>query len=369
MMTGPDGPSTQWHYFDVHGRVGIRVAARSPAAAQLTTMLACFAGDEEVMPDIVVSEAFEPMLDAAVLENELSYSADAVHFHRERVQIVHEGTQYRIHGPGELLTALVPVLDRAMVTRGAAMIHAATVAYRGQAIALPAGGGTGKTSTVAKLLRRGGFSLMGDDWAFVTDDRNLLGYDKPLFIKPHHKAIYPHLFEGARKPLVPVALSRGIGRATTLVHPYVIRYPRLADFSRKWSPEHRMVRASEAFPGHEVAVSAPLAIAVYVERFEGARSRVADRDAGWMADRMMGNFHIELPGFSQQLVTGLAATSMLPWTTHLEEKATVLRKGLDGLPCYLLQVPSVYTPDEASDDIVTCLMELLPTAIDDSAAG
>jgi hypothetical protein len=365
MLLSPN--STRWLNFDIHGRIGIQVARHSPAAPQLQTMLACFATDHAVPDDIVLTEQFEPMPDAAVLEDELSYTENTVRFHRDRVQIVCDETQYRIHGAGELLTSLVPVLDRAMVTRGAAMIHAATVAYRGQAIALPAAGGTGKTSTVAKLLKRDGFSLMGDDWAFLTDDQTMLGYDKPMFIKPHHKAIYPHLFEGARKPLVPVALSRGVGRITTLVHPVVIRYPRLADFSRRWSPEHRMVRATEAFPGREVTKAAPLASAVYIERFEGARSRIVERDREWMVDRMLGNFHIEMAGFSQHVVTGLAATSVLPWNRHFEDKADVLRKSLDGLPCHLLQVPSVYTPDEASDDIVSFLSDLLPKAADQDA--
>ncbi|TCN37644.1 hypothetical protein EV644_11192 [Kribbella orskensis] len=349
-----------WLFFDVHGRVGIRVAAGAPAAAQLRTMLACFTTEHEVSADIVVTAPLEPMLEAAVLEDDLAYTADTVRFVRERVQIVCEENQYRIHGAGELLTALVPILDRAMVTRGAAMIHAATVAYRGQAIALPAAGGTGKTSTVAKLLRRDGFSLMGDDWAFLTDDSTLLGYDKPMFIKPHHKSIYPHLFEGARKPLVPVALSRAVGRFTTFVHPVVIRYPRLADFSRRWSPEHRMVRATQAFPGREVTARAPLAQVVYIERYEGARTRLLVRDEGWMVDRMLGNFQIELAGFSQRVVTGLGAASVLPWSRFVEEKANVLQKAVDGRPCHLLQVPSVYSPDDASDDIVAFLGELLP---------
>jgi len=118
--------STRWLNFDVHGRIGIRVARNSPAAPQLQTMLACFATDREVPGDIVLTEEFEPMPDAAVLEDELSYTENAVRFRRDRVQIVFDRTQYRIHGAGELLTSLVPVLDRAMVTRGAAMIHAAT---------------------------------------------------------------------------------------------------------------------------------------------------------------------------------------------------------------------------------------------------
>ena len=82
-----------------------------------------------------------------------------------------------------------------------------------------------------------------------------------------------------------------------------------------------------------------------------------------MVDRMLGNFHIEMAGFSQQVVTGLAASSVLPWSRWVEDKATVLRKALDGRPCHLLQVPSVYTPDEASDDIVEFLEELLPSFV------
>ena len=304
------------------------------------------------------------MQDAGLLEHELAYTENSVRFQADRVQVVRDAEQWRIHGPGELLTSVVPILDAAMVGRGAGMIHAATMAYRGHAIALPAAGGTGKTSTVAKLMRRDGWSFMGDDWAFLTEDATLLGYAKPMFIKPHHRAIYPHLFEGARKPLVPSRLSGTVGRLTTVVHPYVIRYPRLADFSRRWSPEHRMVTPGTAFPGREVTTSAPLAAAIYVERFEGARSRILERTNEWMVDRMLGNFHIEMAGFSQRVVTGLAATSVVPWREHFAAKGLVLSKALDGRPCHLLQVPAAYTADEASDDIVRYLEELLPSVLD-----
>ena len=312
-MQGTQMPASGWLNFDVHGKVGIRVAARAPGAPQLQAMLACFATDREVPADILISEKPEPMPDAALLERELAYTEAAVRFVRERVQVILEEEQYRVHGAGELLD-----LARAGARPGdghprRAMIHAATVAYNGQAIALPAAGGTGKTSTVAKLMRREGWTFMGDDWAFLSDDAQLLGYEKPMFIKPHHKAIYPHLFEGARKPLVPVRLSRGVGRVTTVVHPYVIRYPRVADFSRRWSPEHMMVTAEQAFPGRKPTTVAPLAASVYIERFEGARSRLVEKDPEWMVDRMLGNFHIEMAGFSQQVVTGLAASSVLPW--------------------------------------------------------
>ena len=176
------------------------------------------------------------------------------------------------------------------------MIHAATVAYRGQAIALPAAGGTGKTSTMAKLMRREGWTFMGDDWAFLSDDAQLLGYEKPMFIKPHHRPIYPHLFEGARKPLVPVRLSRGVGRVTTVVHP--LRDPLPAAWptspgggrpSTGWSPRE------QAFPGRQADHG-------------GARSRRRSTSSG---TRARG------PGWSRRTPSGwstaCSATSTSRW--------------------------------------------------------
>ena len=178
-------------HFDIHGRVMLRVEADAPAAAQLQSMLACFATDTERPADILVDDRLEPMPEAGLVEHELAYTENSVRFQADRVQVVRDAKQWRIHGPGELLTSVVPVLDAAMVGRGAGMIHAATMAYRGHAIALPAAGGTGKTSTAAKLMRREGWSFMGDDWAFLAEDATLLGYAKPMFIKPHHRAILP----------------------------------------------------------------------------------------------------------------------------------------------------------------------------------
>jgi GT2 family glycosyltransferase len=368
-MTTKTAATDEWLHFDLHGMLGIRLQRDAPAAAQLRIMLGCFASTSAVPADIVVSRDFEEVPVTAQLENELNYSPESVEFVEDRVQVVRDGGQVRIHGEGELLTTLIPILDRAMVERGAGMIHAATVAYRGYAIALPAGGGTGKTSTVAKLMRREGYSFMGDDWAFLGDDRTLLGYSKPMFIRSHHRTIYPHLFQGARKPMVPTSLSRPLGRVTTVVHPHIIRYPRLAHLARRWSPEHRMVDAARALPGVAVTQRAPLLASIYVERHSSADVELTEVTRDWMVDRVMGNFHIEMPTFSQALVTAMAATSMTSWSEVVTEKRDVLAKGLDGLPCYLLRVPTRLSADQASDAVVAVLDELVPSLLDDEASA
>ena len=84
--------------FDLHGCLGIRVAADSPAAPQLRTMLACFLTDEPVPADIVVTAPLEPLPEAGNLEDELSYSANGVTFHDTGVQVIRDRQHYRIHG-------------------------------------------------------------------------------------------------------------------------------------------------------------------------------------------------------------------------------------------------------------------------------
>jgi hypothetical protein len=359
-------PDPGWIHFDLHGIVGLRVHAAAPAAPQLKAMMGSFAVEREVTPDIEVVAEPEPMFDAAVLDDELAYTAAGVEFRRQHVQVIHEGTQYRVHGSGELLTTVLPILDLQMVRRGAAMIHAATVGYQDRAIAIPAAGGTGKTSTIAKLMRRPGFTFMGDDWAFVTADGRLLNYEKPMFIKPHHRPIYPHLFRGARKPLVPTRLSSPVHRVTGAVHPHIAKHPRLADLTRRLSPEHQTVTARQALPGVEITQEAPLLGAIFVERYEGARTRFDVRDTDWMVERMIGNFTIELPRFSRDVLVGLAATSHLSLGSYLEEKSRVLGEALAGVPTFLLRVPSAYSADVASDDIVGVIEQLLVGAGDAS---
>jgi hypothetical protein len=352
-----------WLNFDVHGLAGIRVQSDAPTARQLRTMLACFATDRQVPDDIVVRPFHEPMPEAAWLEVDFAYTEQALLFPENGVQIVRGPEAWHIHGTGELLTALVPVLDRCMVERDAAMIHAATVSYRGHGIALPAAGGTGKTSTIAKLMKRPEFGFMGDDWAFIDGHGTMLGFEKPMFIKPHHRPIYPHLFSGARKPLVPKALSRPLGRLTTVVHPAIVRYPHLADVVRRWSPEHRMVAPRKALPGANFTPTAPLAAAIYIERYDGVVTRLVERSQAWMVDRMIGNFHIEMAGFSQHVVTAMGASNIVPHRRLFFEKAAVLAGALADLPCMVLRVPRVYSADIASEDIVAVLTELLPSLV------
>jgi hypothetical protein len=268
---------------------------------------------------------------------------------------------FHLHGKGELLTSALPIIDVILARRGAAMIHAAAFEYKGYGVALPAWGGTGKTSALAGLLvgaEEGSF--MGDDWAFVSDDTRLLGFAKPIFIKPHHRLVYPHLFVGRRKPMVPAAFSGLMGRLATAAHPVVTRFPRLAAFSRRWSPEHMMVRPAQAFS--RISTGAPLGAIIFMERFAGSDLVLEPQGAEWMASRLIGNFYAELSAPSRQVLTALNATGLVPLPEPFAQKQAILTRALEAKPVFLLRIPRSMPTYVASSEIAHQIMKALDLA-------
>ena len=348
-----------WTEFNIHDRLRLRVADSAPTASLLTEMFAPFLSDGLDRFDITVTAIDDELELPSHAEDDYRYTEYGLYMAASRVQVRLEGDGYRVSGTRELLTTVLPLIDLMMTRQGAAMIHAATFAHRGRGVALPAWGGTGKTSTMAKLMRLDGVHFMGDDWAFASREGELLGYAKPMFIKPHHRAIYPHLFGQRQKPLIPSSVSGPVAKLTTLVHPLVTQYPKLAGFSRRWSPEYLTVQPLQAFPRAVIADHAPLSLAVFVDRFDGTECILEERDHAWMVSRLVGNFHSEITRHSQEVLTALAATGLISLERFFTEKADVLAEAIGRAPVYLLRVPRPWSADEASDRIVEHVLQVL----------
>lgn len=335
--------------FDVHGLVAVRVEGGTPGEAQLRDMLAPFVGESTAPKQLRVSATYSSLAGQSHAEGALRYTDESLYISEDRVQVRRIDEGYSVEGQGELLTAVIPLLDRLCVEAKTAMVHAAIVDYRGSGVLLPAWGGVGKTSTVAKLLAVPGVGFMADDWGFLGADGMLLSYAKPMFIKPHHRAIYPELFQGARKPLAPGWLIPTISRLATTIHPVIVRYPRTASFTRRWSPEHRMVHPEDVFGSVRISSRAPARLAIFLERYGGVDAQLDPRSLEWMTSRIVGNFHSELPLVSRRLVEALGATALVPLQEHFGQKAVVVEQALQGVPCWRLRLPATWSADRASD--------------------
>ncbi len=358
----------KWLEFDLHGVSAFRVEATSDIAAMFRDMFRPFLSEGLNHFDLSISETFEPLIDGAYGEahgeSDFYYNDHGLFLEKQNVQVFVDENGMRLHGKGELLVMALPLIDRIMVQRGAAMLHAMTVDFKGHGILMPAWGGSGKTSTMSKLVKIPGFSFMGDDWTFLTRNADLLGFAKPMFIKPYHRALYPHLFKKVHKPLVPVALSKPIHSLTTLIHPWITRYPKLAALTRKWSPEHMMIQPEQAFPDAPISTGAPLAASLFVERFEGdsAEPQFFEKDAQWMTTKLIGNFFSELPKASRLMMTTLGAAGLVSIEQSFREKEAILQQALSGKPAFYLRVPRSFDPDKASDAIVDKIQHVIRAA-------
>ncbi|TAM71142.1 MAG: hypothetical protein EPN48_02765 [Microbacteriaceae bacterium] len=345
--------------FDIHGMVAVRVEEGTPGAAQLRDMLGPFLGESQAALQIRVRGPQPPPPEQSTAEDVYRFTMDSLTLPRDRVTIVRSIDGFRVEGAGELLTAVIPVLDRLCVMQGAAMVHAAIVDYRGAGVLMPAWGGVGKTSTIAKLVALPGVRFLADDWGFLRGDGTLLGYAKPLFIKPHHREIYPQLFVGLRKPLAPGRLIAPLSRLATAVHPVIVRYPRAAAFTRRWSPEHRMVAPAEVFGRENIGASVPVRLAVFLERFDADDASLHTCPHEWMASRMVGNFHTELPLVSRRLIEALGSTGLVPLDRHFGEKTANVARALHDVPCMVLRLPVAWSADRASDHIAGVVSTLV----------
>jgi hypothetical protein len=335
--------------FDIHGLVAVRVEPGTPGEAQLRDMLSPFIGESSAPRQLRIAADISRFTPQSHAEDAYRYTEESLFIPEDRVQVSLTDEGYRVEGRGELLTAVIPLLDRLCVQGNTAMVHAAMVDYQGAGVLLPAWGGVGKTSTVAKLLALPGVGFMADDWGFLSSDGTLRSYAKPMFIKPHHRAIYPDLFQGTRKPLAPGWLTPTISRLATAVHPVIVRYPRTASFTRRWSPEHRMVHPEEVFGPERISSAAPARLAIFLERYDGSDAQLEPSSIEWMTSRIVGNFHSELPMVSRRLIEAMGATGLVPLQAHFGEKAAVVEQALQKVPCWRLRLPVSWSADRASD--------------------
>ena len=116
-------------------------------------MFAGFLVDEVADPNLTVDDRLVATPGAALADDGDRYTATTMHLEGPKVQVTREGDAFRVHGAGELLTTVLPLVDRVAVRGGAAMVHAATVEHEGHGVLLAGTGGAGKTSTVAKLVQ------------------------------------------------------------------------------------------------------------------------------------------------------------------------------------------------------------------------
>ncbi len=179
------GHGRPYHY-NIHGILRVRSPRRLPELAYFLTTPFTEPADIEVRIDHNPTATANPnTITFAELPGRFGFAL-AIERQEERTEV--RVSPLVARSPHVLYTNVVePLLRWQLVRRGYALMHGATVAFRGQAIFITARTDTGKTTTILHTLRQnlshGGF--LSDDMTIFDASGQLLSYPKPLTISQH----------------------------------------------------------------------------------------------------------------------------------------------------------------------------------------
>jgi hypothetical protein len=331
--------------FDVHGLVGIEVDSGTPGGSELHDVLAPFRGGSRSPLKLRFCGTVTPIPEQSHADGH-RFTEDSLYLPAHEVQIVANRHGYVIQGRGELLSALIPLLDSLCIRANVAMIHAAAVEYRGSGVLLPASGAL-EPGTVTRLAAQPGVRFMADDWSFLDADGMLLGYAKPMPHGPPEKPRHAGGLKLLPQPPAPEWLAKSAAKLAASAQPMLGRYPAGRAFARSLSP--RTVAPEQIFGPGRISSAALTRLAIFLERFDGRDARLEPRSAEWMTSRVVGNFHAGLPAASRRLIEALGATGLVPLEDHFGQKAAVARRALSEVPCFLLRVPAYWPAGRTSE--------------------
>jgi putative flippase GtrA len=185
-QTAVDG----WFNYSIHDLVRLRSRIALPE-------LASFNVEEALRPDIEVERR---SLLGGFFRLKVRVTSDAsVICYREQLGFLGVSFDVRLEEPLRvdanwllawshhvLYTNVVePLLRFHLVSRGAVLLHAASVATERGALLMSAKTDTGKTSTLLRLLMQHPWAFMGDDMAILQPDGRVLSYPKPMTLSSH----------------------------------------------------------------------------------------------------------------------------------------------------------------------------------------
>jgi len=167
---------------------------------------------------------------------------------------------YQGDGMPDAARALIEAASFSLADRsvGGLLFHAAAVSRRDRVVLIPGQTGAGKTTLAGRLVDRG-LRYLTDELSYVPDESvSVLGFPRPLNVKPSGRDLLAHRVDGAlRWPSL-------VSHTTALLHPLAARRSRQSRASR-------------------------LTVIVFPRRQRTAAPRLVPLDPGRAALRLMGS--------------------------------------------------------------------------------
>lgn len=347
-----------WLYFNIHDLVRLRVMEGHHSERSIRLVFDPFETDNLDRIDLTLQYQ-PPEIGTHSFGSECYLFTDShVYLKNYKLHLVREGDGFILASKRDLLPFVNPVIQTLLLRQKLCFVHAASIAIEGHGILLPGWGGTGKTSAIVSLLKEvPGASFLGDDYTIVACDGRLLSFPKAFFIYPYHRDIFPHIFHGRHKPLVPQFLSRVLERIRTVVRPAIMAFPWLENIARRITPEHMQVPARIALPDAAFSDNVFLHSILFVERYSGVGAQMDELSMQDAIRRLVGNWNYEQGRCAIDLLVAAGGTGVLDLQAYYAGMVEVLEEALRGHTIYRIRIGEK-TPIETSKAIVDAVRQI-----------
>jgi hypothetical protein len=239
--------------------------------------------------------------------------------------------------------ALLPAVQLAQLPLRQTWLHASMVARDGNAVALAAWGGVGKTSLMLELVHQGGWQFLADDLA-VVDDSGC------VHRSPWRIPVYAHSLVGKGDLRRRVFTGRG-------------PVDRLQWHALRWkrgpAQVRRRVLAGELFGDAGMADSARLRQVLFLRRIDGSEFSAREVEAEDAAAAGAATLEFDLDLHRWQLAaSGSVSRAWLPRPAETSAQSEeVIRSAVreSGARCLLVDIPEGAGPRELSTYVTPLL--------------
>lgn len=225
--------------------------------------------------------------------------------------------------------------QEAQLSLGQSFVHASSLERDGDAVALLAWGGIGKTTSMLKLV-------LEDGWRFLSDDLGVIDADGMLHRSPKRMQVYGYNLRGQERIAEAFLGQRSaMDRISWEIFKVIKGNQRV----------RRRVSAEEMFGETRVAKSGKLTRAIFLERHSGGEFRRAEVSATALAMRCASILSRELDSFA--IVTNAAhgAGTDVMRTLGESERAAfeILERDFARVKCEVVGIPKTAGPDALVD--------------------
>jgi hypothetical protein len=333
-------------YYDIHGLLRIYVKGDS----QLLSGVDLHIGAFEVTPNEIVNSVrilpyeYLPKKTGGKSSDDWQFIDGYAIRESQRVAFGFEGPILYFYGD-RLHVPLNLLLQLALLKVDCTFVHAAGLVSKQKGILLPAAPGTGKTTTVAIMLREQNF-LLGDDLCILGKGK-IWSYPQSLSIYPYHLSVLPKLPWTIRLNLKFKLVADHLIKNFFSGRSFVSRGVRLI-YALSTKP-CMSLNPRVVFGDNCVAESANLNSVVLIERNFSYSDLIIQPTTSSVADELTSILWHEWHSYFHELLLFDALLYGPDWLKRLfSQTKFVLNSSFEGIQVERLTIPAHWTAEELS---------------------